>query len=325
MVTGGMGFIGSNFILQALSKGDGYEIVNLDDLRAGSNPSSLSHIRDVRYSFVRGSITDRDLVERLISKVDAVVNFAAETHVDRSIADPSSFMSSNVMGLFTILEAARKHKPQLRIIQISTDEVYGDIISGSFREESPLRASSPYSASKAAADLLALSYYRTYGLDICITRCTNNYGARQFPEKLIPKAIIRAMLGLDIPVYGNGTNVRDWIYVDDHCRAIELVLQEGHSGEVYNVSSGEERMNKQVVSKILELVGGRSRIENVKDRPGHDVRYSLDSSKLRGLGWRPSIGFDEGLGSTVSWYKENRDWWEPLADERVLCAMPWAT
>lgn len=324
LVTGGMGFIGSNFIRDVLERGDCSKVTNLDALKYGSNPANLAGIDDERYSFVEGDISDRSLVSELIKGADAVVNFAAETHVDRSISAPQAFLQSNVVGVFTILEALRRENPDAKIIQISTDEVYGDILEGSFKETDAIRPSSPYSASKAAADAFVLGYARTYGLDASITRCTNNYGPYQFPEKLIPKAIIRLARSLKVPIYGTGTNVRDWIYVLDHCRAVEIVMKKGKAGEVYNISSGEERTNLEVVRELLRIMGkDEGHIEQVEDRPGHDLRYSLDSSKLRGLGWRPERGFEEGLRETVEWYSKNDGWWKPLADERTLHPAPW--
>ena len=325
LVTGGMGFIGSNFIRHYLERHQEARIVNVDALKAGSNPESLRGIDEERYTFVEADISDRRLMADLVEKADAVVNFAAETHVDRSISGPEPFLASNVGGTFSILEALRTRNPGARLVHISTDEVYGDVLSGSFRETDALRPSSPYSASKAASDVFVSAYARTYGLSAMITRCTNNYGPRQFPEKLIPKAIIRANTSLKVPIYGTGENVRDWIFVLDHCRAVEMVLEAGEAGEVYNVSSGEERTNLAVVRTLLEILGkGEEAIEFVEDRPGHDVRYSLDSSKIRReLGWRPDWGFREGMEETVRWYVENESWWRPLIDDRVLHPTPW--
>jgi len=324
LVTGGMGFIGSNFIRDVLERGDCSKVTNFDALKYGSNPANLAGIDDERYSFVDGDISDRSFVSELIKGADAVVNFAAETHVDRSISAPQAFLHSNVVGVFTILEALRRENPDARMIQISTDEVYGDILEGAFKETDAIRPSSPYSASKAAADAFVLGYARTYGLDASITRCTNNYGPYQFPEKLIPKAIISLARSLKVPIYGTGTNVRDWIYVLDHCRAVEIVMKKGKAGEVYNISSGEERTNLEVVRELLRIMGkDEGHMEQVEDRPGHDLRYSLDSSKLRGLGWRPELGFEEGLRETVEWYSKNDEWWKPLADERTLHSAPW--
>jgi dTDP-glucose 4,6-dehydratase len=253
------------------------------------------------------------------------VNFAAETHVDRSISAPEAFLQSNVIGTFTILEALRKENPSARMVHISTDEVYGDILEGSFKESDALRPSSPYSASKAASDVFVLGYAKTYGLNASITRCTNNYGPYQFPEKLIPKTIIRASLGLKIPIYGTGENIRDWIHVEDHCRAVESVLKSGKPGEIYNVSSGSEKNNLEIVRTILKsLDKDDSSLEFVEDRPGHDLRYSLDSTRLRReLGWNPLHSSEQGIVDTVRWYVKNEDWWKALADEKTLSATPW--
>ena len=262
----------------------------MDALRYGSNADNLCDLLETeRYAFCRGDIADAAFISGLIEDVDSVVSFAAETHVDRSISSPDSFLHSNVMGVYSLLEALRNHNPKARFVQISTDEVYGDILDGSFTEESTLSPSSPYSASKAAGDVFVLAYARTYGLEAMITRCTNNYGPYQFPEKLIPKTILRARDGLKIPVYGTGINVRDWIYVMDHCRAVEKVLFQGRKGEIYNISGAEEKTNLEVIKTILHILGkDENLMEFVEDRPGHDLRYSLDSSKLRGeLGWRP--------------------------------------
>jgi len=325
LVTGGAGFIGSNFIRYLLEKHGNWEVINLDKLGYGSNPANLKGIDETRYTFVKGDITDYNLVRDLVGKVDAIVNFAAESHVDRSISKPDHFLKSNVMGVYTILEAIRSNNPDVRLVHISTDEVYGDIIKGSFREEDAIFPSSPYSATKAAADALILGWSRTYGLNASITRCTNNYGPYQFPEKLIPKTIIRANMNLKVPIYGTGENVRDWIYVEDHVRAIELVMLKGEPREIYNVSSGEEKKNIEVVKTILKLLGkDESLIEFVEDRPGHDLRYSLDSWKItRDLGWRPKYTFKEGIKRTVEWYLENEDWWKPLVNEKVLHPTPW--
>ena len=326
LVTGGLGFIGSNFIRLMLNRHDDCRILNLDAQGFGSNIQNLADYEDDRrYTFFRGDIADSSLVSGLVEKADLVVNFAAETHVDRSISRPDSFLHSNVNGVFCLLEAIRDHNPSVRYVQISTDEVYGDILRGSSTEDSTLRPSSPYSASKAAGDVFVLAYARTYGLEAMITRCTNNYGPYQFPEKLIPKTIIRAKEGLKIPIYGTGENVRDWIYVTDHCRAVEQVLNRGRRGEIYNISAGEERTNLFIDKFILEMLGkSEDQIEFVEDRPGHDARYSLDSSRIRKeLGWRPERSFEEGLQTTVEWYLQNPDWYGPLVNDSVLSATPW--
>lgn len=325
-MTGGLGFIGSNFIRFILSKYPDAEVINIDKLGVGSSHASLRDVEgDARYRYVKGDIINMDLMLKLIKDVEVIVNFAAETHVDRSIANPVIFFESNTRGVFTILEAMRRVNRRARLVHISTDEVYGEAVSGSFREEDALRPSSPYAASKAAADMLILAYHRTYGLDTLITRCTNNFGPYQFPEKLIPKTIIRASMGLKVPIYGSGRNVRDWIYVLDHCEAVEAVLRKGMAGEIYNISVGNELSNLEVVKRILRLMGkDESLIEFVKDRPGHDIHYSLDSSKIRSeIGWRPKHNFDAALRQTVEWYLKNEWWWKPLATKQVLHPTPW--
>ena len=324
LVTGGMGFIGSNFIRYLLSSQGGVEVVNLDNLSYGSNLNNLKDfVGDGRYTFVEGSIADFALVSKLVGDADVVVNFAAETHVDRSIVDPTPFLQANTFGAFNLLEACRKYR--VRLLHVSTDEVYGDIVAGSFTEKDRLNPSNPYSATKAAADLLVVAYHRTYGVDALVTRCTNNFGPYQFPEKLLPKVIVRARLGLKAPVYGSGKNIRDWIYVQDHCEALWTVLQKGRAGEVYNISAGNEYDNLTLVKKVLELMGkDESFIEFVEDRPGHDLRYSLDSTKIRSeLGWRPRFNFDEALKFTVEWYLKNEWWWKPLVSEELLHPTPW--
>lgn len=328
LVTGGAGFIGSNFIRYILNNDidKDIDILNTDALKYGSNSENLLDFKDNdRYSFVNEDISNYSIVSNLVKDADAVINFAAETHVDRSISSPDAFLHSNVKGVFTLLEALRKVNSSARLVHISTDEVYGDILKGSFKETDALLPSSPYSASKAAADVFVLGYARTYGLNASITRCTNNYGPCQFPEKLIPKTIIRASLGLKIPIYGSGRNIRDWIHVIDHCRAVETVMNFGKSGEIYNISSNSERTNLEVVNTILEALGeDESSIEFVEDRPGHDLRYSLDSSKLRrDLGWEPKQSFEQGIVDTIRWYKENKEWWKALADEKTLSPTPW--
>jgi len=326
LVTGGLGFIGSNFIRYILENYNDISIINVDNLSYGSNPNNLRDLeKDKRYEFFNGDITDRNLMCKLIEKVDAVVNFAAQSHVDRSIANPMDFFKSNTEGTISILECIRSSKKDIRYLQIGTDESYGDIIKGSFKEEDRLKPSSPYAASKAAADLFCQAYHRTYGLDVVITRCTNNFGPYQFPEKLIPKVIIRASLEMKVPIYGSGKNVRDWIYVLDHCEALDNVLRKGKSGEIYNISSGNELDNLTLVKKILELMSkDESLIEFVEDRPGHDVRYSLDSSKIRReLSWKPRHSLEDSLNKTVEWYLRNEWWWKPLAKENVLHPTPW--
>ncbi|KUO41524.1 MAG: dTDP-glucose 4,6-dehydratase [Candidatus Hadarchaeum yellowstonense] len=311
LVTGGAGFIGSNFVHYMLEQHPEDQLVVLDKLTYAGN---LANLKDVmkKIRFIRGDICDRKLVEKVAGKVNAIVNFAAETHVDRSIAEPGPFLDTNIIGTQVLLEAARKFNHE-KFIQISTDEVYGSIIRGSFKETDPLKPSSPYSASKAAADLLAYSYFITYGVPSVIVRSTNNFGPHQHPEKLIPKLILNAIAGRPLPIYGDGRNVRDWLYVLDNCEAINIVLRKGKVGEVYNVGAGNEKTNLEVASLILEkLDKPKSLIEFVKDRPGHDFRYSLNFRKIMKLGWRPRTSFEEGLDRTVTWYRENEWWWAPL-------------
>ncbi len=326
LVTGGLGFIGSNFVRYILKKNSSVEVVNVDALKYGANPDNLRDLeKDDRYTFIKGDISDYKLISQIVKDVDIIVNFAAESHVDRSISNPYSFLQSNTIGVFTLLEALRKNNPECRLVHISTDEVYGDILQGSFKEGDRLKPSSPYSASKAAADMFVLAYVRTYGIDAVITRCTNNYGPYQFPEKLIPKTIIRASMNMKVPIYGTGRNVRDWIYVLDNCEAVYIVMMEGEKGEIYNISAGEEKTNLELVEEILRIMGkSTDLIEFVEDRPGHDLRYSLDSSKIRNeLGWKPRHSLREGLKKTVEWYLNNEWWWKPLADERTLHPTPW--
>jgi dTDP-glucose 4,6-dehydratase len=310
LITGGLGFIGSNFILQLLKQSPKYKIINLDAMIWGSNKINLKQIsKQENYQFVKGNITNKKTVEKLISKSDIIINFAAESHVDRSIISPESFVKSNIFGVYTILESIRKHKKKL--IQISTDEVYGSLINDSAKERYPFDPSSPYSASKASAEMLVNSYVKTYGIDAIVTRCTNNYGPRQDPEKLIPKTILLALNNKKIPIYGNGKNIRDWIFVEDHCNAILKILKNGKWNESYNISAQNEIDNNKIVETILEILGkSKSLIKYVKDRPGHDFRYSLDSSKIRRkLAWKPSRKFDEGLEITIKWYQENLEEW----------------
>ena len=310
LVTGGLGFIGSNFILDAL-KNTNYEILNVDAEFYGSNHYNLIEVENSpKYSFVKGDITDKKLIENLISECDCVVNFAAESHVDRSILDPSPFLNSNILGAFTILDIIKNQKK--RLVHVSTDEVYGTILEGSATEKTRFNPSSPYSATKASAELLINSYVKTYGVDAVITRCTNNYGPRQFNEKLIPKTIGLCNENKKIPVYGTGASIRDWIHVEDHCKAIMLVLEKGKSGESYNISSSNEVSNLTLVTKILEFLNKSNKnIQFVENRPGEDTRYSLDSTKIyEELGWKPKINFDEGLEKTIQWYISNKDWWK---------------
>ncbi|KAF5063519.1 dTDP-glucose 4,6-dehydratase [anaerobic digester metagenome] len=315
LVTGGLGFIGSNFIRQMLEEHPGDSIVNLDKITYAGNPENLKDIAgDPRYTFVRGDICDPGVVGSVFREhpIDAVVHFAAESHVDRSIEDASVFVRTNVLGTHVLLEAALSHGVG-RFIHVSTDEVYGSIKSGSFRETDNLNPSSPYSASKAASDLLARSYYITHNLPVIVTRCTNNFGPYQYPEKLIPLFATNLLEGKKVPVYGTGKNVRDWIYVLDHCRAIDFVLRHGEPGEIYNIGGDNEKSNLEITGGILRALGkDESMVEYVRDRPGHDWRYSLDSSKLRAMGWKPEFDFETALRATVQWYTGNEWWWRPL-------------
>jgi dTDP-glucose 4,6-dehydratase len=313
LVCGGAGFIGSNFVrLRVLEHGD--DITVLDKLTyAGREESFHDLAAHPRFRFIRGAIEDADAVAGAIEAAapEAIVNFAAETHVDRSIAEPDAFVRTHALGTYVLLEAARRH--QLRYLQVSTDEVYGSIDEGTFTEESPLRPSSPYSATKTAADLLVLSYFHTYGLPVLICRGSNNYGPYQYPEKLIPLMILNALHGDRLPVYGDGQQVRNWIHVLDFDRAIAHVLEHGQPGEVYNAGGPDECVNMEVVKRIIAFTGANPElIEHVSDRPGHDRRYSLSSQKVRALGWQPQVRFEEGLQQTVQWYRENGWWWEPI-------------
>jgi len=326
LITGGLGFIGSNLIRYLLAQSSDLQITNVDNLSIGANPHNLKDLKaSTRYRFIKGDIADATLMARLVRKHDVITNCAAETHVDRSIANPRPFLKSNVIGVFTILEALKRHNPRARMVHISTDEIYGDILKGSFNEEDRLKPSNPYSASKSAADMFALAYYRTYGIDVVITRCTNNFGPFQHPEKLIPKTIIRALKDLPVPVYGSGTQMRDWLYIIDHCEAIRRVVESGRPGEIYNISKGEETPNIKVVEYILEIMGKpRNLIQFVEDRPGHDMRYSLNSKKIMSeLDWTPKYAFQDALKETVKWYLENRWWWRKQATKKILDPTPW--
>jgi len=313
VVTGGAGFIGSNFVRFMLRRYDDLEVVNLDKLTYAGNLENLRDIEDdARYTFVKGDICDAAVVRAALQGADAVVNFAAETHVDRSISGPQDFISTDVLGTHTLLEAVRE-LAIARYVQISTDEVYGSTETGSFTEESDLVPSSPYSASKAGADLLVLAYHRTYGAPVLITRSSNNFGPWQYPEKIIPLFIINAIDDQALPVYGDGLNVRDWLYVDDNCAGIDAVLRKGALGEVYNIGGGNEVRNLALTRQILELLGKSPElIRFVADRPGHDRRYSIDCGKLQALGWRPATPFETGLERTVSWYRDNPPWWRKI-------------
>jgi len=315
LVTGGAGFIGSNFILHMMNSHPEVEVLNLDVLTYAGNLNNLKGIdKNPRYTLIKGDICDPNVVNTILDryKVDTIVHFAAESHVDRSITKASEFVRTNVLGTHNLLECARHH-PIARFVHISTDEVYGSTLKGSFTENDILSPSSPYSASKAGSDLLALSYFTTYKLPVIITRCTNNFGPCQYPEKLIPLFVTNLIAGRKVPVYGTGENVRDWIHVSDHCRAVEFLLKKGIPGEIYNIGGGNEKTNIEITEKILMLLKkDESWIEYVTDRPGHDFRYSLDCSKLLKIGWSPRYSFEEGLKDTVEWYIMNEWWWRPL-------------
>jgi len=314
LVTGGAGFIGSNFVRHLLQRLERVRVVNFDSLTYAGNLENLADVQgDPRYAFVRGDICDADAVKNVLRtrEIDTIVHLAAESHVDRSILGAGAFVHTNVLGTHTLLEAARE-AGITRFLHVSTDEVYGSLgPTGKFTETTPLHPNSPYAASKAASDLLALSWEHTYGLPVVVTRCSNNYGPYQFPEKLIPLMVCNALRDLPLPVYGDGKNVRDWLHVSDHCQALLTVLQKGSVGEVYNIGGNNEHANIDMVRHILAILGKPdSLISFVKDRPGHDRRYAIDSSKLtEQLGWAPTVGFDDGLANTVAWYAEHQAWW----------------
>jgi dTDP-glucose 4,6-dehydratase len=311
LVTGGCGFIGSAFVRLALERGA--EVVNLDKLTYAGNPANVADVADdPRYRFVHADIADAGAVAEAVEGVDAVVNLAAESHVDRSILDPGDFIRTDVVGTAVLLDAARRAGVR-RFVQVSTDEVYGSIGSGAFRESDPISPSSPYSASKAGGDLQVLAWHRTFGLDAVITRGSNTFGPRQYPEKLIPLFVTNALDGLELPVYGDGMQVRDWISVEDHCEGIWTAMERGEPGGIYNVGGGNEAPNLEITRRVLELTGrDESLIRHVADRPGHDRRYALDTARLRALGWAPRRAFGDALAATVEWYRANRDWWEPI-------------
>ncbi|MNW48840.1 dTDP-glucose 4,6-dehydratase 2 [compost metagenome] len=313
LVTGGAGFIGSNFVLYMLQQHPDYQIINVDALTYAGNLENLKSIEgNPNHTFVKADITDVQKMNELIAQnVDVVVNFAAESHVDRSILEPDVFVKTNVLGTQVLLDAARKHNIS-KFVQVSTDEVYGSLgETGLFTEETPLQPNSPYSASKAGGDLLVRAYHETFGLPVNITRCSNNYGPYQFPEKLIPLMISKALADEQLPIYGDGLNIRDWLYVEDHCSAIDLVIHKGSNGEVYNIGGNNERTNVHIVKTILEQLGKpESLITYVKDRPGHDRRYGIDPTKtMTELGWKPKHSFETGIKETIAWYLENKDWW----------------
>ena len=320
LVTGGAGFIGSNFVRQILTENSNQisELIVLDKLTyAGVIENLIGVSSHPKYRFIQGDICDQDLVCQLVESVDAIVNFAAESHVDRSISGAEDFVQTNIVGVQVLLNSIKVSKRKIRFLQVSTDEVYGSIDSGSWTEEWPLQPNSPYSASKASGELLARSYNRTHGIDVVITRSSNNYGTHHFPEKLIPLFITNLIEGKKVPVYGTGVNVRDWLHVDDHCRGIYAVLMNGRSGEVYNIGGGRELTNNEITTLILSAMGAdESSIEYVEDRKGHDLRYSVDCTKInRELGYEPQVKFEDGLKETIKWYRQHEAWWKPLKND----------
>jgi len=324
LVTGGAGFIGSHYVRSLLAGRyaghDDTAVTVLDKLTYAGNAANLAPVSwSPRLTFVEGDILDVRLVDRLMREVDAVVHFAAESHVDRSILGAADFVMTNVVGTQTLLDAATTHAVG-KFVHVSTDEVYGSVASGSWREDSLLEPSSPYSASKAGSDLMARAYACTHGLNVCITRCSNNYGPYQFPEKMIPLFVTNLLEGRSVPLYGDGLNVRDWLHVDDHCRGIQLVLEAGRPGEIYHIGGGTELTNRDLTALLLDACGATSdAVEHVPDRKGHDRRYSIDITKISTeLGYQPRVPFAEGLAETIEWYRANRDWWEPLRDRAAL-------
>jgi len=324
LVCGGAGFIGSAFIRNYFQNNTN-KILNLDNLSIGSNLTNLKDVENYHnYEFIKDDIKNQKKINEIARDIDVIVNFAAESHVDRSIANPKPFVETNVLGTYSLLEATRKYDKLF--IHVSTDEIYGDTGNAdSFTEYSLVNPSNPYSATKAAADHLVAAYYRTYGINCIITRCTNNFGPYQFPEKLIPKTIIRAKKDLKVPLYGDGQQIRSWIYVYDHVKAIESLISKGKSGQTYNITAWNEITNKTIVEKILEFLGkSNDLIEYVSDRPGHDRRYSIDASKIQTeIGWKPEYEFEQALEETVKWYTQNEEWWSPLIDEKILHPQPW--
>jgi len=316
LVTGGAGFIGSNFVSYALNAHPDWHITTLDKLTyAGRLENLRDHENDARHRFVQGDVADAAVAAPLVAEADVIVHFAAETHVDRSIHGAGDFVTTDVYGTFVLLDAARESSRLQRFVQISTDEVYGSVPDGSSAETDELRPRNPYAATKAGADRLAYSYWATYEVPVIITRASNNYGRRQFPEKIIPLFITNALDSKPLPLYGDGRNVRDWLHVDDHCRAIDLLVQRGTPGEVYNIGGGHELTNVELTHRILEILDRpTSLIQPVTDRPGHDRRYSVDTRKLHGVGWKPTVSFDEGLVAVVDWYRSNEWWWRPIKE-----------
>ena len=317
LVTGGAGFIGSNFVRHALAAHEDWQVTTLDKLTYAGRLENLASVEHhPRHRFVKGDVADAGVAAPLVKESDIVVHFAAETHVDRSITNAGEFITTDVYGTFVLLEAARENPALRRFVQISTDEVYGSVAEGASRETDELKPRNPYSASKAGADRLAYSYWATYKVPVIITRASNNYGPNQFPEKIIPLFITNLFDDIPVPLYGDGQNERDWLHVDDHCRGVDVLIDKGVSGELYNIGGGNQVKNVDLTHRILALVGKpASLIRPVADRPGHDRRYSLDTAKLEALGWRPQETFDEGLARTVAWYRQNERWWRPIKDE----------
>ncbi len=317
LVTGGAGFIGSNFVRFALAQHADWHVTTLDKLTYAGRRENLHDVMDhARHTFVHGDIADEAVAGPLVEQSHIVVHFAAESHVDRSIASAGDFIRTDVVGTFVLLEAARRAPKLTRFVQISTDEVYGSVPTGASRETDELKPRNPYSASKAGADRLAYSYWATYGVPVIVTRASNNYGPYQFPEKVIPLFATNAIDGIPVPLYGDGGNVRDWLHVDDHCRAVDMLITHGVSGEVYNVGGGNEVTNLDLTHRILELLEKPvSLIQPVADRQGHDRRYALDTTKLRGMGWAPQVPFDAGLAATIAWYRDEQWWWRPIKEQ----------
>jgi dTDP-glucose 4,6-dehydratase len=314
LITGGAGFIGSNFVRYLYEHEKNVSVRVLDKMTYAASPQTITELKKFpRFTFLKGDICNPKIVSKAMNGVDVVVNFAAESAVDRSINDPGSFLDTDIKGVYVLLEEARRQKTLKRFVQISTDEVYGQILKGSFTETSDLKPRNPYAAAKLGGDRLAYSFYVTYGLPVIITRCANNYGPYHYPEKVIPLFITNLINGLKVPVYGRGKQIRDWLFVNDHCSAVHLLIKKGKNGEIYNIGGGKELTNMALTLEILKVMGkDKSWLTFVKDRPGHDFRYSLSISKLRKLGWKPQVNFKEGLSQTVDWYKNNESWWRPL-------------
>jgi dTDP-glucose 4,6-dehydratase len=319
LVTGGAGFIGSHYVRTLLTERDDVEVTVYDKLTYAGNLANLAPVSDSpRYRFVQGDICDATLLDEVLPGHDAIVNFAAESHVDRSISGAADFVVTNVLGAQTVFDAALRNGTP-RVVHVSTDEVYGSIPVGAFTETDLLEPNSPYSAAKAGADLIARAYHVTHGLNISTTRCSNNYGPYQFPEKVMPLFVTNLIDGRTVPLYGDGLNVRDWLFVDDHCRGIQLVLEAGAPGEVYNIGGGVELTNKELTQRLLDACGATwESVDYVEDRKGHDRRYAIDDTKLRGLGYAPGTTFDDGLARTVRWYRDNEAWWRPLKEKAAL-------